>query len=449
MTKLVSRIGAVAALAIVSAGFGPGSAGAAPANAPTTPIQHLVVMTQDQHSFDNYFGTRPGVDGLPAVTCVPAQASAASPCVKPFPVETSGLHLSLASSNSVQRAGIDGGRMDGFVYAQNSHTNAGKMAMGYYRPQDIPVLTQMADQAVLFDHWFSSVPAGSVANRLFAVSGQSQPADVTVPPGGWGAIPFIFDRLQAAGVSWRIYVQNYRPALTITTAGPAARRGGQVARVPVLASSRFATNQAGAGHVVDLRQYYTDLADGKLPAVSYVVTTSATERPPAGPAAGQALARNVLNSLSESSAWSTSAFLLYYDSSGGWYDHVAPPTVSGAQLGPRVPALLVSPYATPGTVDHTVFDSAAILKFIESNWSVSPLTNRDRDAANLASAFEFHQAARAPSLLAGPGGAPTLVRPNSRLIYVCYTTALTAVTVAMGWAIVARRRQHVNKARLQ
>ncbi len=429
------RLGAAIAAAMAGAGIYPAAASAAPTKAPTTPIQHLVVMTQDQHSFDNYFGTRPGVDGLPAGVCTPATKGSPAPCVKPFPVEGSGLHLSLVSSDTAQHAAIDRGRMDGFVYAQSAHTNAGKMAMGYYRPQDIPILSQMAGQSVLFDHWFSSVAAGSVANRLFAASGQSLPADGSVPEGGWGNMPFIFDRLQAAGVSWRIYVQNYEPALTITTAGLTARRGGQVARAPVLASVRFAANPELAGHVVDLRQYYADLASGKLPAVSYIVSTSATERPPANPTAGQVLARNVVNSLSESSAWSTSAFLLYYDSSGGWYDHVPPPAAHGTQLGPRVPALLISPYASPGTVDHSVLDSAAILKFIEANWSVAPLTSRDRNSANLASAFTFGQPARAPALLGGGDGRRPLVRPNTRTIYITYSVALIAVALAVGWAI--------------
>jgi phospholipase C len=449
VTRLLFRIGAATAVAIVSLGVCPTVAGAAPAHTAATPIQHLVVMTQDQHSFDNYFGTRPGVDGLPAGTCVPAKAGWPTPCVKPFPVETSGLHLPLVSSDAAQATAIDGGRMDGFVYAQNSHTDAGKMAMGYYRPRDIPILSQIADQAVLFDHWFSSVPAGSVSNRLFAVSAQSLPADLAVPSGGWGDMPFVFDSLQAAGVSWRIYVQNYEPALNITTAGLTAREGSQVARVPVLASARFAADHELTGHVVDLRQYYADLSDGKLPAVSYIVTTSGTERPPANPTAGQVIDRNILNSLSESSAWSTSAFVLYYDSSGGWYDHVAPPTVNDAQLGPRVPALLVSPYAAPGTVNRSVLDSVSILMFIESNWSIPPLTGRDAGAASLASAFTFRQAPRAPALVAGRNQPPPPVRANRSVIYVSYTLVLTAVALAVGWAIRAQRRKRVVEARPQ
>jgi len=147
----------------------------------------------------------------------------------------SGLRPNLNATAADQQVSVANGRMDGFVQAQTTpHTN-GKGAMGYYLPADLPVMTQLADQGVLFDHWFSSVPGGTIANRLFAVSGAAVPDTDQVPAAGWPDLPVIFDRLQAAGVSWKVYVEHYEPALTIKTAGPKARRGGQVARVPLLA----------------------------------------------------------------------------------------------------------------------------------------------------------------------------------------------------------------------
>jgi len=437
MIRRLARIGAL--VTVAAASIVPGSAYAAPAR-PVTPIRHLVVMTQDQHSFDNYFGTRPGVDGLPAGTCLPRRKGAPGPCARPFALQASNPHEQLRSTPAIQLAAMNGGRMDGFVYAQRT----GAAAVGYYRQQDVPVLGQLADHGVLFDRWFTSVPGDSIQNRLFAVSAQSTPDQAEVPAAGWRNIPLIFDRLQAAGVSWRIYVQNYEPALTIATAGAKARRGGQVARVPVLATTRFAESPTLSQHVADLDRYYADLAAGTLPAVSFVVSTSTTERPPGDPTSGQVLARTVLNSLSQSTSWSSSAFLLDYDTSGGWYDHVAPPTQDGAQLGPRVPALLVSPYATPGTANHTVFDSAAILKFIEHNWSLAPLTTRDRDAADLSTAFSFQQRPRAASLAETGDGRPALVRPSSPIIYASYLLVLLAVAVATVWLAVRewRRRPH-------
>ena len=226
MIRRSSRFVAVMAL-VVGLAFTPVGPRAAAAPGGTeattkTPIRHLVVMTQDQHSFDNYFGLRSGVDGIPSGVCVPVRKASVSPCVKPFRLKGSGLHEPIIATKAVQVTSIDGGRMDGFVHAQSSHTNAGRMAMGYYAPQDLPIINELADHAVLFDHWFTSVQGGSVQNRLFAVAAQSTSDQAEVPIGGWRGIPLIFDRLQDAGVSWRIDVENYEPALTIDTAGPSS-----------------------------------------------------------------------------------------------------------------------------------------------------------------------------------------------------------------------------------
>jgi phospholipase C len=448
MIRRSSRLGAVVALVVV--GFALTPVGPRAAAAPrrteattTTPIKHLVVMTQDQHSFDNYFGLRPGVDGVPSGVCVPVRKASVSPCIKPFRLKGSGLHEPIVATKAVQATSIDGGRMDGFVHAQSSHTNAGRMAMGYYAPQDLPILNELADHAVLFDHWFTSVQGGSVQNRLFAVAAQSTSDKAEVPIGGWRAIPLIFDRLQDAGVSWRIYVENYEPALTIDTAGPRARRGGQVVRVPVLATRRFAESPQLSSHVVDLSRYYTDLAAGTLPAVTYIVSNTSAEHPPSDPRNGQVLARTVLNALSESRSWDSSAMLLSYDTAGGWYDHVPPPTINGTVLGPRVPALLVSPYTSPGSIDHTVYDSSSILSFIEHNWSVRPLTSRDRDAPDLSSAFSFQHPPRAPTLVGAHDQRPPLARPSSPIIYVAYLCVLIAVVVAVAGVLFSERRRGV------
>lgn len=444
MIRARNCLAAMAMSGLLVWALAPGDVRAATPGSTTTPIRHLVVMTQDQHSFDNYFGMRRGVDGIPQGVCLPLRRQSQSPCVKPFRIQGSGLHLPLLATKAAQSAAMDGGRMDGFAHAQSSHTNAGTMAMGYYAPQDLPILNELADHSVLFDRWFTSVQGGSIQNRLFGVSARTTGDDAQVPVGGWQGIPLIFDRLQAARVSWRIYIENYEPALTIATAARKARGGGQVARVPVLATPRFVNDPRLASHVADLSQYYTDLTSGTLPAVSYVVSTSATEHPPDDPTSGQVLARTVVNALSESTAWSSSALLLYYDTSGGWYDHVPPPTMDGAVLGPRVPALLVSPFASPGSVNHTVFDSASILRFIEDNWSVPPLATRDRDATDLATAFSFGQPPRAPALLGAHDGRPPIVRPSSPIIYGTYLFVLCVVVAGVAWVAVSERRRRVR-----
>lgn len=414
---------------------------------PTMPIQHLVVAMQDQHSFDNYFATRAGVDGIPRGVCVPLRAGSPHPCVAPSPIDaTSYTWEPLRATRMTQKIAVDGGRMDGFIRAQASRASDGRTAMGYYRPTDVPTLTALADRGVLFDHWFSSVPGGSIQNRLFAITARSTTDQTSVPAAGWPDLPTIFDRLEAARVSWRIYIQNYEPALTVATAGARQREGGQLARVPVLSMPRFLADPRLRAHVVDLSQYYRDLATGSLPAVSYVVSTSATEHPPQNPARGQTFVRGLVNALIASSAWSSSAFLLEYDSSGGWYDHVAPPTIDGAQLGLRVPALLISPYVVPGTVDHTPYDGAAVLRFIERNWSLSPLSQRDRDAADLTPAFAFTRTPRAPELIAVPGSETQVKQPRSGTLYAGYLAAIFAVMAVVVWAIARDRRRRTRTA---
>jgi phospholipase C len=415
-----------------------------PQHAPRTPVRHLVVMTQDQHSFDNYFGTRPGADGIPPGTCVPA-ADPRKPCVAPFAINPDTPQARLRASAAAQARSVDRGRMDGFVRAQAGPESSGAAAMGYYRSADVPALGRLADRAVLFDRWFGAVPGGTIANRLFGMAAQAKGDPTAVPAAGWGTLPVIFDRLEAAGVSWKVYVQNYEPALTIETAAAKARSGGQIARVPLLAMPRYTNDQRLSSHIVDLKDYFSDLAANRLPAVSYVVSTSSVERAPAGTSSGENPITTVANALIASASWSSSAFVLNWDTAGGWFDHVTPPVVDGSRLGLRVPALLISPYAAPRTVDHTTYDSAAVLGFIERNWNVAPLTRRDQDAARLERAFDFRAGAR-PAVLVDVGGHGAAVsQPSSLTLYVGYGLALAAAAFAMAWALRGERRRIVVK----
>jgi phospholipase C len=438
-----------AAAAFVLIGLSAQGGQAASTKVPATPIRHLVVMTQDQHSFDNYFGERSGADGIPDGVCVPAKAGTSSPCVAPFGLKVSGLRPTLRATAEAQQVSVADGTMDGFVQAQTTRHSDGKGAMGHYLPSDLPVMTQLADQGVLFDRWFSSVPGGSIVNRLFAVSGKVVPDTDRVPTAGWRDLPVIFDRLQAAGVSWKVYVEHYEPALTVTTAGPKALRGGQVARVPLLALTRYEKSPDLTSHIADLDTYYSDLATGALPAVSWIVTTSSSERAPADPVVGQREVRNVVNALGESSAWPRSAFLLSYDSSGGWYDHVPPPTRQGASLGLRVPAVLVSPYATPGLVDHAQLDSASVLRFIETNWALAPLTARDAGATDLTTAFAFDRPPHASTIVGTSGGRPPAPDPNRLIVYGSYLMALLLVAGTVAWAALGTRRSAPGDASLE
>jgi phospholipase C len=192
-------------------------------------------------------------------------------------------------------------------------------------------------------------------------------------------------------------------------------------------------------HVVDLKQYYKDLATNRLPAVSYVVSTSSTEQAPRSPTKGQKLTRAVLNALLASEAWSNSAFLLQYDSSGGWYDHVQPPRLDGATVGLRVPAILVSPFADAGTVDHDTYDAASALKLVEATFGLPPLASRDRDAANPAKVLTVAGAPRQASLVGVPNDR-NVIQPVRATLYLGYGAALfAAVAIAASVYLLARR----------
>jgi phospholipase C len=142
--------------------------------------------------------------------------------------------------------------------------------------------------------------------------------------------------------------------------------------------------------------------------------------------------------------WEHSAFLYAYDDWGGWYDHVRPPKVDAYGYGFRVPALLVSPYARRGHVDHTQLDQTAGIRFIEDNYGLEPLGARDAAARTFTGAFDFSSPPRGPSLLsegAGGGGGTLVKRPPSGLLYGFYGAAFAIAALVLAWALTASRRQ--------
>jgi phospholipase C len=369
----------------------------------TTPIEHLVFLMQENHTFDNYFGTRPGVDGIPDGTCLPTYPDRATPCVEPFHIGDRGI-LDLDHSADAFAGQYNGGRMDGFVsYLTSLNKPDPALAMGYYDDRDLPYYWNIADEYVLFDRFFSSSSGGSVRNHMYRVTGSPGATGTreSIPEGGWGDIPTIFDRLEESGISWKFYVENYDPTITYRTRrdAPDADRGAQVIWVPLLAYARYLDDPVLNAKIVDLDEYYQDAAEGRLPAVAYIAPSGDSEHPPGSITSGQRQVQTLINTLMRSPQWASSAFIWSYDDWGGWYDHVAPPQVDEFGYGFRVPALLVSPYARRGHVEHSELDFTSVLKFIEENWGLEPLAARDRAAASIAPAFDFGQPPRPPAFL--------------------------------------------------
>ena len=397
---------------------------------------------QENHSFDNYFGTYPGADGIPADVCMPVDPKGTSTdCVKPSRVGNRPA-LDLSHNPATHAAQYDKGRMDGFVSAFKNRA-AGELAMAHYDHRDLPFYWNVADNYVLFDRFFSSAHGGSVRNHMYWVTGGPGSAEgkESVPLAGWGdQIPTIFDRLEAAGISWKFYIQNYDPTANIRS-DRVGDKGAQVVWAPVLAMDRFLDNPELSSKIVDLSQYFDDLHNNTLPSVAFIVPSGTSEHPPGSIQAGEAFVRTLINGLVQSRVWSSSAFLWSYDDWGGFYDHVAPPQIDEAGYGFRVPALLVSPYAKKGYVDHTTLDFTAGIAFIRDNWGVAPLASRDTQAASFIDAFDFKAGPRPAELLSSSRVIPKTQATRSGLLYSAYGFAVVLPAVLM--LVVLRRKRPI------
>ena len=432
------------------------AAAAAVVHPTTTPIKHFVFLMQGGRTFDNYFGTYPGADGLTSGTCQPVSVSdPTGRCVKPFLLDNSD-QAPLGANATIIANQFNGGKMNGFVSSYQQQGRDGSLAMGYYNAAQLPFYWEASQNYVLFDHFFSSAQYGIRDNRSYWVSASPAPGGAgQIPADGYGDMLTIFDRLQAAHVSWKFYVQGYNPAQTYKSASP-DNSETQTARVPLVDFHRFVKDPWLASHIVGMDQYYKDLQAGTLPAVAYVASSSGDdERSAQSVSAGQDLVATMTSQLMESKDWDDSAFMWSYDGSGGWYDGARPPTVDGKTLGYRVPALLISPYVRKGLVSHTVLDYTSALKFIEQNWTLAPLTSRDAHANSLLSAFDFAQGPRPPVLLrAGPASqldpfptARTLTTHQVSEVYVLYGGAATVTILLPVIAALATRRSSRRRIR--
>ncbi|MEO7262549.1 MAG: alkaline phosphatase family protein [Jatrophihabitantaceae bacterium] len=421
------------------------AATAAPTDASSkTKIKHFVYMLQGDRSFDNYFGTYPGAEGIPPDTCQKRVVTGSDEgCVEPFSLH--GKTVPALGAGTVELNNqYDEGRMDGFVAAYQNQGRDGSAVMGYYDQRDLPTYWGLANRYVLFDHFFSSTRSGQRVNRSYWVSGSAPPTgSPKAVAADYAKHPTIFDRLQAAGVDWKFYVQGYDPKQTYRTA-TRTRPTTQPVRVPLLNYPRFLDDPALSSRIVDLSQYYRDLDSGQLPAVAYIASNGPSERSARSITSGQRLVTNLVGSLMVSDAWQSSAFLLSYDGSGGWYDHVRPPQVDSHGYGMRVPALLVSPYVRPGQINSDVLDFTSPLAFIERNWGLAPLASRDAAATSLEGAFNFGSEPRPADLQFAEPAVARAPATSVSVVYWCYGAVLGVVIGLVAFAVIRSRRKPVT-----
>jgi phospholipase C len=439
----------LAALAVLAATAVPAQATTPAGTQTKTPIKHFIVLMQENHSYDNYFGSYPRGNGTPANACQPKNLKRpAQGCVKPFRIAGRVVE-DLQHSAPVARGQYNGGKMNGFVDAlRRENGQVDPNTMGYYDGRDIPYYWNIADNFVLFDRFFTSSAGGSVSNHMYWVTGtpgNTKAADEVIPPGGFDQTT-IFDRLEKKGISWKFYVQNYDSGINFRNRG-VGDRGSQIVWVPLLNYARYLDDPKLSSHIVDLSEYYKDLDRGTLPAVSYIAPAGSSEHPPGSIQAGERFVRTLINGLMRSDSWKSSAFSWSYDDWGGWYDHVRPPKVDRYGYGFRAPALLVSPYARRGHIESATLDFTSWLKFIEQNWGLQPLAKRDRNAGSLIGAFDFTKPPREPAFVAATRGTPPTTEPVRAVVYIAYAlaVALTLVAILGAWRSeklpAGRRRQ--------
>ena len=372
-----------------------------------TVIQHIIFIIKENRSFDNYFGQYPGANGATSGTASTGQV---------IPLRhTPDQVLDIDHEWVAALAAVDGGKMDGFDLIPFGDENGQYMAYSQLTQADIPNYYSYAQHFVLADQMFSSVHGDSFENHLYIIAAQdggvitqkvgapssskwgcdAAPDFLLQAFGGTdGVISEIFpcfdfqtlaDNLDSAGINWKYYAPSEgQPGYVYSTYDEI---------------NHIRNTSLWAEHVVPDTQFATDAADGNLPAVSWLVTGPDNEHPPGSSCQGENWTVQQLNTLMQGPDWSTSAVFLTWDDFGGFYDHVAPPPIDVYGLGPRVPLLIISPYAQAGYISHTQYEYASVLKFIEDDFGLPPLTDRDANANDTTDSFNFSQTPLAPLIL--------------------------------------------------
>jgi len=404
-----------------------GRAGQATTAKPTTPIKHAIVVMFENHTFDNLFGSFPGANGV-----------ASAPAPDPMPCDC-------AHDSAHCRAAMSGGTMEGFP----------SWGIVTYSQDTIPIYWAYATQFGLSDNFFTSAAADSEPNHLYMVSAQSGGLNGN-PPSTliFGATPpanTCVQSMSSAGTSyWQYPVVNI-PSIPAEMSA-AGRRWRYYVDTVDWDAPGFITDLVDTPNLeTNTDQIIDDIQNGDLAAMSWVCPTStASNHPPNPLAAGQNYLAQLVNALMASPYWGSSVVFVTWDDWGGYYDHVEPPAIDPLGLGPRVPLLVISPYAKAGYISHEQGEFSSFAKFAEQNWSLPSLGGRDAlaETSDLMDFFDFSQeliapsplsAIPAPTLLAVPGPdiaavnavvIPSIGGPSTLYVFSVIWTAAAAPTTA-------------------
>jgi phospholipase C len=417
-------------------------------------IKHVVILMQENRSFDNMFGTFPGADGIPMknrvpTACVPNPATKS--CTSPYH-DTNGIDTGALHDEVSARKDINGGAMDGFIKVAESSVGGCSYpdtgcrtnpklpdVMGYHDQHEIPNYWAYAKHFVLQDRMFAPTLGPTLPSHLYLVSGWSakcatlsplschsangeqkelDPETSTEPDFRWTDLTYM---LAQHHVSWRYYISGqtvpdcdngFEPGEC--TPDPVPSVGSPEQRNPLPDFATVHTDHQ-LGNIQAYPDFFAAARTGKLPAVTWVVPDVLHSDHPRKPlSAGQAWVTRVVNAIMRGPDWKSTAIFLSWDDWGGFYDHVVPPGVDSAGYGIRVPGLVISAYAKRGYIDHQTLSFDAYLKFIEDDFlggrRIDPLVDGRPDSrpnvrenapilGNLVNDFDFHQKPRPPYLL--------------------------------------------------
>jgi len=386
----------------------------AAAHAATTPIQHIVFIIKENHSFDNYFGLFPGVNGT-TTGRVKVNGVVKTIALGPFQDKPPDYWHQWGDA----KADYDHGALDAF--------NRGPCSTSPFpcyqeaRQSNLPNYWAYAHHYVLDDNAFTDLRGPSFPNHMFTVAAGSGDTDDTsvinnpVNTGGhWGcnaptgatvqlfngqkvfpcfSFATLIDDMNTAGVSWKYY-------------SPQVGEGGYQWNV----LNAFKQDRASSNDV-HWQQFVTDAHNGNLPAVSWVIPLWAVSEHPGDNGVLNSMCKGEnwtvqqINAVMQSPAWSSTMIVLAWDDWGGFYDHVAPSNVDILGYGFRVPFLVISPYAyvagNPSNVhvDHTLVDFSSVIRFAETDFTLPSLGRHDTTAGNLGSALDFSSVHNGPLVL--------------------------------------------------
>jgi phospholipase C len=462
----------VAAIVASAAAAGAGSASAA-APEGIHKIQHVVMIMQENRSFDTYFGTYPGANGIPPGVCVPRyQGSCVQPYHNPNDLNWGGPHGYSAALKDINHGLMNGFLTTAYEIGSKCTTTSPRCTcptksdcaelMGYHDAQELPNYWTYAKDFVLQDDMFESAISWSQPEHNFLVSGWAGTCPATnpnpfacvgsviksSPTRNWTDLTYL---LHHAGVSWRYYVYEGTEPDCINDEALSCEPAVQTPTTPSvwnpLAGFTDVKEDGQLEDIVGIDKLWGAVHETGacgLPNVSWVTPDQpVSEHPPALLSSGQAYVTTIVNAIMRSPCWASTAILLSWDDWGGFYDHVPPPAVDALGYGLRVPGLVISPYARAGYIDHQQLSHDAYLKFIEDDFlggeRLNPKTDGRPDPrsdvreevaglGSLQSDFNFEQAPRAPVLLpTRPGAGAASPAPGTPAPPALETAAPTSI----------------------